>query len=228
MNKEEKIKEFYDKRIKSFGDEKFSANISKENVSGQIILKFLKENVKNKKKKILDAGCGEGRFLKYFVDNKYNITGMDLSKEYIRLAKKNVGKGKFVVGSVTNIPFKDNSFDYIFSVDVFQHVPDLNKAIKETQRVLKKGGTLIIIDKNKYGLNKKYLIPQKLIKNIKDLGGWTYSGFKEQWFSPKKLKEKIKKQFKEVKYTYLIEKNKPSLFRSFPKLNLFVAWIAKK
>ena len=228
MNKEEKIKDFYNKRIKKLGDEKFLAEITEENISGGMILSFLKENIKDKKKKILDAGCGEGRFSRYFIENGYDITGMDFSEEYVRVAKKNLKKGKFVVGSVTRIPFKDNSFDYIFSVDVFQHIPDLEKALAETYRVLKKEGSLIIIDKNKYGLNKKYLIPQKLIKNIRDLRTWKYSGYKEKWFSPKKLRKILNKLFRNVKYKYLIEKNKKKIFYSLPQLNLFVAWIAKK
>jgi len=228
MNKENKIKDFFNKRIKKFGYEKFIAEIAEENISGQMILNFLKENIKNKKKKILDAGCGEGRFSKYFIENGYNITSMDFSEEYLKVAKKNIGKGKFILGSVTNLPFKDNSFNYIFSVDVFQHVPDLEKAIKECHRVLKKDGVLIIIDKNMYGFNERSLIPQKLIKNIKDLRTWKYSGFRERWFSPKKLKKMINKYFDSARFEYLIEKNKNNIFQTFPQLNLFVAWIAKK
>jgi ubiquinone/menaquinone biosynthesis C-methylase UbiE len=226
-NKEKDIKNFFNKRIQIQGDSNFSPEIGDKNDSGFMILDFLKKRI-NQKKKILDAGCGEGRFSRYFIENKANITSMDFSEEYIRLAKKNLKKGRFVIGSVTNLPFKDNSFDFIFSVDVLQHVPDLEKAIKEFFRVLRKGGALIIVDKNKFGLHKKYLIPGRLIQKYKELTGWRYSSFKERWFNPKEFKEKLSRIFKEVEYEYLIENNKNQIFKIFPKLNLFVAWTAKK
>ena len=225
--KEEELKEFFNKRIRVQGDKNFSPEIGSKNYSGIMILDFLKRNI-SPKDKILDAGCGEGRFSKYFIGDERDITSMDFSEEYVRLAKKNVGKGKFVVGSVTEIPFKDNSFDCIFSVDVLQHVPDLKKALSEFHRVLKKGGKLIIIDKNKFGIHRKYLIPNKLIQTYREITTWKYSGFKERGFNPEKFRNELGKVFEEARFEYLMERNKSNLFKMFPKLNLFVAWIAKK
>jgi ubiquinone/menaquinone biosynthesis C-methylase UbiE len=226
--KEEKIKTFFNERIKSRGDGEFTPEVGKTNFAGHAILDFLKNHIETKNKRILDAGCGEGRFSKYFIDMHADIVSMDFSEEYIRVNKKNMPKGKFIVGSVTKIPFPDDTFDYIFSVDVLQHVPELRASIQEFYRVLKKGGTLIIIDKNKTGLNPKILVPQILIQKYKELTELRYSEFKERWFIPEKFKRLIAQYFNDVKYTYLLEKNKNRIFKTFPKLNLFVAWIAKK
>ena len=227
MNKqEERIKYFFNKRIKMQGRKNFSSEIGK-NDSAFMILNYLRKNI-DIRKKILDAGCGEGRFSKYFIEKGADITSMDFSEEYVKLAKKNIRKGKFVLGSVTNIPFPDNYFDYIFSVDVLQHVPELKKAISEFHRVLKKGGVLIIIDKNKLGLHKKYLIPNILVQKYKEMAEWRYSGFKEQWFMPKKLKKIIDEKFGNSRYKYLTEKNKNKIFTKISQLNLYVVWIAKK
>jgi len=226
-NKEEKIKEFFNKRIKFQGDEKFASDIGNKNDSGIMILNFLKSKI-DKKGRILDAGCGEGRFSKYFIENRANITSMDFSEEYIRIAKKNINKGKFVIGSVTKLPFKDNSFDYIFSVDVLQHVPDLEKAIKEFFRVLRKGGTLIIVNKNKFGFHKKYFIPYRWIQKYKEIKEYRYSGFKERWFNPNRFKKELTRTFRKVQLVYLIEPKKAIIFKISPKLNFFVAWVAKK
>jgi len=228
INKEEKIKEFFNKRIKRVGSDKFTSEIGKNNLAGQAIACFLKNHIDVKRKKILDAGCGEGRFSKYFIDSGANITSMDFSEEYIHLNEKNIPNGKFTVGSVTNIPFPSNTFDYIFTVDVLQHVPNLKKALQEFQRVLKKNGTLIIVDKNKWGLNSKILIPQIIIQKYKELTEWRYSEFKERWFIPEKFKVLIGDYFNDVKYCYILEENKNKLFKKFPKLNFFVAWVAKK
>ncbi len=225
--KEKRLQDFFNKRIKVQGDENFVPEIGEKNDSGWMILNFLKSHIRNKGK-ILDAGCGEGRFARYFIEKGFNLIGMDFSEEYVRLAKKKIGKGKFVVGSVTNIPFKDNSFDYIFTVDVLQHVPDLRQALSELYRVLKKEGVLIVVDKNKFGLHRRYLVPHRLIQKYRELTQWRYKGFKERWFNPEKFTKTLLTQFKEVKQVYLIEKNKSRLFYLFPKLNFFSAWVAKK
>jgi len=232
MKVEKKIRNFFDQRIKRKGQFKFKPEIEKEDISGQTILRFLKKNIKTKKSAlILDAGCGEGRFIRYLV-GKGRIIGMDFSKEYIKIARKYIKGAKFVVGSVTKIPFPANKFDYIFLVDVLQHVPELEKSIKELHRVLKPKGTLIIIDKNRFSLHRKYLIPKMMIKRVKDkLSKYDYSktgSFKERWFFPLGFKKYLKEQFKEVNYIYIIEPNKNKIFKLFPNLNLFVVWIAKK
>lgn len=225
-NQEKKIKYFFNKRIRLQGEKNFSPDIG-NNKAGLMILEFLKKNV-DLKGKILDAGCGEGRFSKYFIEKQANITSMDFSEEYISLARKKIGKGKFVVGSVTSLPFKDNSFDVIFSIDVLQHVPNLKDAISEFKRVLKKGGKLIIVDKNKFGLHGKYFIPKLIVQKYREFTEWRYSGFKEQWFIPKRLAKLIESVFGNVRYAYLRETGKNKIFKLFPELNLYVAWIAIK
>lgn len=224
---EDKIRYFFNKRIKIQGEDNFSSEIGSKNDSGIMILNFLKKEI-NIQKRILDGGCGEGRFSKYFIEVGANITSMDFSEEYVKLAKKKLKRGKFVVGSVTKMPFPDESFDYIFSVDVLQHVPDLKKAILEFHRVLKKNGKLIIIDKNKFGLHKKYMIPKILIQKYREATEWRYSGFKERWFRPKRFNKLIGGVFRDAKYEYLMENKKNRIFKLFPKLSLYVAWTAKK
>ncbi|MFA5084583.1 MAG: class I SAM-dependent methyltransferase, partial [Candidatus Paceibacterota bacterium] len=174
-NREKEIKKFFNERIRKFGYDKFPSEIGKGNFAGQAILQFLKSSIDAKNRKILDAGCGEGRFSRYFIESGANIVSMDFSEEYINLDKKNIKGGKFVVGSVTSIPFPDSSFDYVFTVDVLQHVPELKKALSEFRRVLKKGGTLIIVDKNKWGLNPRFMIPQIFIQKYRELTQWRYS-----------------------------------------------------
>jgi SAM-dependent methyltransferase len=50
-------------------------------------------------------------------------------------------KNVAVIGDLFHLPFKDNSFDYVFSIYVLEHIPDTKKAINEMLRVLKPGGT---------------------------------------------------------------------------------------
>jgi SAM-dependent methyltransferase len=98
--------------------------------------------IQKRKLKILDAGCGPGVMLKPL--QKYgNVLGIDISSEALKYAKL---RGKVEKGDITKLRFKKNTFDLILSMDVLYHmwVLDVSKALSEYDRVLKKGGLLIL------------------------------------------------------------------------------------
>ena len=91
------------------------------------IRKFLKA----RKGKILDLGCGDGRFL------DYAYLGVDFSKGMLEEAKR---KGKFLVrASLSHLPFGDESFDTAFMVDASIHIKPTQRkeAYDEAKRVAK-------------------------------------------------------------------------------------------
>lgn len=92
--------------------------------------------------KILDAGCGTG-LLATKLERFGDVWGIDINPEAVRFAKK---RGvKVEQASVEKIPFKNNFFDLVVSVDVIYHRgADDKKALGEFYRVLKPGGTLIL------------------------------------------------------------------------------------
>jgi len=107
-------------------------------------LYFAVRQLKEKKGKLLDIGCGAGDFpeaFNYYLPN-LKITAIDLSKKAIEKAKKRNIKAKFIVASAEKLPFKDNSFDVVTCFDVLEHVKSPEKMLGEIQRVLKPGGTL--------------------------------------------------------------------------------------
>lgn len=93
---------------------------------------------------ILDIGCGEGYYtgrLEKFLDEKgikFNITGIDISKEAVVCAAKTYKSIKWIVASATNIPLEDESLDCITCMFA-KIIPE------EKMRTLKKGGKLIIV-----------------------------------------------------------------------------------
>lgn len=102
-----------------------------------------------KNKVVLDVGCGYGWFENYALSkNVKKIYGMEITKEDLLTAKKSVSdkRAQFVVGSANKIPFKDNSFDTVISLEVIEHIPKNTEFIffKEVDRVLKKGGTFYL------------------------------------------------------------------------------------
>lgn len=94
----------------------------------------------------LDIGCGDGFFtesLSRFRQVK-EVMGVDLAKSAIGLAKQRHPEIKFGVASATQLPFRDDSFDFITGVELVEHVLDTEQLFKEFNRVLKKGGKLLI------------------------------------------------------------------------------------
>jgi SAM-dependent methyltransferase len=98
--------------------------------------------------KFLDIGCGPGTInnLGYYEKfrNEFEIYGIDFLKKNITTIKKRFPKGHFTVANAQKLPFPSNTFDYIMSRHVLEHVEDLHKVVSEMSRVGKKGSTLLI------------------------------------------------------------------------------------
>lgn len=109
----------------------------------KLVLSLLKESMGNRREiKILDAGCGTGLLAKKLKDFG-KVWAIDLSEEAIKFARKRGLNAR--QASVTKLPFTDEFFDAVTSIDVIYHkkVND-QKALQEILRVLKPGGVLIL------------------------------------------------------------------------------------
>jgi SAM-dependent methyltransferase len=84
---------------------------------------------------VLEIGSGRG----YLQDIAQNYTGLDISPSVARFYHK-----KFVLGSATAMPFPDNSFDGVWSIWVFEHVPNPEQAFREARRVTRDKGVLFL------------------------------------------------------------------------------------
>ena len=116
----------------------------------------IKEFLKDKKKPILDLGCGECPLAKDYPKHKF--IGLDFSLE---LLKKAHCKDK-ICADIEKIPIKDNSFKYITSIAVIHHLPNEKSRLnflKEIKRILKPDGKAFITS----WLN----VPEKTTKKIK-------------------------------------------------------------
>lgn len=145
---------------------------------------FTKLGVTFKKgKRLLDIGCGNGSDGTY-LQRKYKIiyTGSDVYKD-IDYPKT----FPFKKASILKLPFKDNSYDYIFIHDVLHHVDEKKQRIKtlkhslsELRRICKPTGLIIICEGNRYN-------PVSYFHIVKHLG--------HNHFSTKKFRQMISSVF---------------------------------
>ena len=94
--------------------------------------------------KLLEVGCGGGgmaKAIKYYRPD-IEVYACDVSKRAINEADKNPEGVNFKVGNVYSLPFGNSQFDAVLAFDLFEHLEKIENAIKETRRVLKKGGIL--------------------------------------------------------------------------------------
>lgn len=97
----------------------------------------------------LDVSCGTGEGLLMLREKtKGKIRGVDISEEMLKIAKQKISEKNIELkkASVEKLPYEDETFDVVISTEAFHHYPNPDKAISEMNRVLKKGGELIITD----------------------------------------------------------------------------------
>lgn len=99
----------------------------------------------------LDVGCGQGAYVGRMRELGFDVEGIDMSAGQVRLAARNVGAGIVRVGSVLEIPAPDESFDFLYIINVLHHlnsVEEQQRAFRELFRVLKPGGLLFVHEIN--------------------------------------------------------------------------------
>jgi len=103
----------------------------------------IKQTLPMRSSRVLDAGCGTGGWLKR-LDKHFWATGLDISRDALYFCRqRNIEK--LALGDVSNLPYKDNSFDLVTAFDVLEHrkVSSDLTALEEFFRVLKPNGRLL-------------------------------------------------------------------------------------
>ena len=143
---------------------------------------------------ILDVGCGKGRFARRLRDRGARVIGLDASARMLAEA----GDLPRVLATARRLPFGRASFDGAMAVEVFEHLaPEaLDHVCGEVLRVLKPGGTFVVIDKNACSLNaRRPWLPSLAVKWIDERRGrWMYSHrdrVRERWFRPGALARRL-------------------------------------
>ena len=121
---------------------------------------------------LLEIGCGTGRGVAVLAQSVSNYTGVDKNEPLMLKLTADYPEFKFI--DMFLPPLKglaDNSFDYIVTFQVIEHIEDDNEFIKEAHRVLKPGGKLILTTVNrKYSLSRNpWHVREYLAHELKSL-----------------------------------------------------------
>ena len=142
--------------------------ISDEDGRLKLVLGEINKHVKSGAN-VVDVGCGLGRILKKAAAQRpeANFYGVDLAPEILANIPETIGAK---IGSLLSIPFEDEFSDFTMTSEALEHAIDIENAVKELARITKKGGRVLIID-----------------KDIKARGALETPPW-EQWFNPEELK----------------------------------------
>lgn len=104
--------------------------------------------------RVLDLGCGNGRHTLEAARFPVRVVGLDFSRDdlnaarfmYADLVRRGEARGRadFIVGDAQNLPFKDGAFDRSICTEVFEHIPDDRRGIREFERVTKPGAPVAV------------------------------------------------------------------------------------
>ena len=124
---------------------------------------------------ILEVAPGPGFLaIELAKTNRFRVTGLDISKTFVDLARKNADelgvKVNFEHGNASNMPFPEKSFNFIVCRAAFKNFSEPVRAIKEMHRVLKPGGKGVIID-----LRRDVPMPE-IVSHVDKMGLSTMSG----------------------------------------------------
>jgi SAM-dependent methyltransferase len=135
--------------VKSFGQEwsRFRHFTDEElRIAGNQYFDIVSDSTLGPATLALDAGCGSGRWSRFIAGRVGFIEAVDASNavscapEYLA----QVGNIRVTQASIDDLPFPDESFDFIFSLGVLHHLPDTAGAIRSLTRKLKPGGRFLI------------------------------------------------------------------------------------
>jgi ubiquinone/menaquinone biosynthesis C-methylase UbiE len=125
-------------------EEHFPSSIDPRIRHVQVLLRFFSPMAGSR---LLDAGCGKGRYARVILEQNPSarLIGLDISENMLRRVPPDIAR---ISGTLTDLPFADDSFDGVYATESLEHAVDIGRAIDEMCRVLRPGGKLAIIDKN--------------------------------------------------------------------------------
>jgi len=154
-------------------------------------------------RRVLDAGCGKGRFARVLLNEHpaARIHGMDIALAMLKFVESPLMP---CAGSLTALPYANGAFDCLYATESLEHAVEIDVAVAELCRVVKPGGRIVIIDKNKNHWGR-FQTPE-----------W------ERWFGQRELEKILSKHCRSVTSRPI------SYWEDVDPDGLFLVWIAER
>lgn len=154
-------------------------------------------------KRVVDVGCGKGRFARIVAERhpSARVMALDVSPAMLRHVPSGI---LAVAASMTDLPLGSDSCDGAYATESLEHAVDIETAVAEMCRVVKPGGRILIIDKNAQQWGKLETPP------------W------ERWFHRKELEKLLARHCRDVSSQFI------SYWEDVKPDGLFIAWMAVK
>lgn len=108
--------------------------------------------------RILEVGCGTGRWLADLDPSRLHRCGLDSSSGMLKEARKRNDGLALVQGRAEETPFSNEGFDLVFCVNAIHHFDDARAFVREAHRLLEPGGALAVIGSDPHGRREKWYV----------------------------------------------------------------------
>jgi len=176
---------------------------------------------------LLDVGIGTGRLATWLAEKGFEVVGVDVSKEMLKEAKRKTKSLSenvhLVLGDGHFLPFKKEVFDGCICINVVNHIPQIDRFLKEVQYTIEPRGFFVV---NFPNLQSLYF-PIAIIVNLRKHALLKRRTIRSRWFTPLEIKRLIRNagfNVKEVK-TCAITSSIPlgdKLVRIIERVNLLL------
>jgi ubiquinone/menaquinone biosynthesis C-methylase UbiE len=158
-----RVQRFYDEFAGSYDGSRYSteSQLRTDRIAKDAFLTLL-DGRPLKGRRVLDCGCGTGRFSRLFAELGADVVGIDSSLNMLECARKKVPRARFEPGDILQLSF-DREFDVIISSQVLTHLHEYAQPLAGMKRALKEDGVILIDIRNRVSAQNWWAqIKQKL------------------------------------------------------------------
>ncbi len=130
--------------------------------------------------RMLDAGCGTGRFSAMAADRGADVTSLDVGERLLAKVAEKCDSHR-IVGSAEHVPFADATFDVVLCTEVLEHLRSPRRAVDELARVLRPKGRLIITTPNRAWLPTVRLASALRLRPYEGIENWVWPRALRSW-----------------------------------------------
>ncbi|PTN31680.1 class I SAM-dependent methyltransferase [Desulfonatronum sp. SC1] len=145
-----------------------------------------------RQQKLLEVGCGPGRFLQFFWESGFDVSGLDASPAMLELARERLGnRAELHLGQAEHLPFRDKEFDVVALLTLLEFCPDPEPVLQEALRVARKAVLVTFLNKHSlYALARRSGLRRKkngFLRNVRWFSWWEISALLRKQAGPRPM-----------------------------------------